>query len=235
MAESAPSQRVLEQLIPLMSAKGFAYRKKSHVFWRKVEQATHQFRVGFNGRGGFVSTDASIFVNYDQLDALCEKVYGCKGEYRVAGGDLLNSNYEPWQYNIFVSKYSALTPREKGAVDPALVHPQERIDGAVRFLIEAYDKLAEPLFRQLHTHRQLADMWLQDREPLEGYRLALHGTNRITIAPLLSAGLGDDPGWARADVDRVLTQCPLRLDLAEKVEKLRRFIDASDPADLLFD
>ena len=64
-------------------------------------------------------------------------------------------------------------------------------------------------------------MWLQDREPLEGYRLALHGTNRIKYAPLLSAGLGDDPGWARANVDRVLTQCPLRLDLAEDVDGRR--------------
>ncbi len=229
MAENTPSQRVLAQFIPLMAAQGFTYRKKNNAFSRKVEQATHHFQVGFDGRGGLVSTDASIYVTYDQIDAICGKAYGCDGEYRVAGGGLSQLGYQPSSYSIYVDEYAALTPREKGTVDPALVHPQERVDGAVRYLIHAYDTLADPLFRQLRTHRDLADRWMHGKEPLFKYRI-----DRIHIVQLLSAGLGDDPGWANAEVELLLAMCPLRLDLAADIEKLRHFMATSDPATLLF-
>ncbi len=228
MAENTPSKRVLAQLIPLMAKQGFTYLKKYNTFSRKVEQATHHFLVGFDGRGGLVSTDAFFFVTYDQIDAICGKAYDCKGDFRVAGG-LSELSHTKASYDIFVEEYAGLTPREKGKVDPALVHPQERIDGAVRFLIHIYDTVAEPLFRQLRTHRDLADMWMHGKIPLFKYRI-----DRVRIVQLLSAGLGDDPGWANAEVEDLLAMCPLRTDLAADMEKLRHFMATSDPATLLF-
>lgn len=223
MAENTPSQRVLAGFAPFMVAEGFTYRKKNNEFSRKVEHATHHFQVGFDGRGGLVSTNAHVFVTYDEIDSMCNKAFGCDGQWRVASRGSTSAG----RYDIYVEEYAALTPREKGKIDPALIHPQERVDGAVSSLINTYLTVAAPLFERLETHRQLADMWME--ETGFGSRI-----DRIRMVQLLSAGLGDDPGWANTEVEDLLAMLPLRRDLAASMEKLRIFIASSNPDELLF-
>jgi hypothetical protein len=56
-----------------------------------------------------------------------------------AFGGFLQLGIKPYEYDIFVDEYAAMTPKETGAVDPALVHPQERVDEAVRYVVETYE------------------------------------------------------------------------------------------------
>lgn len=72
MTELTPSQRVMERFVPWMAEQGFSYRKTGHKFTRATACASYEFSVVFDGRGGLVSTDAAIYVDFPKLRKLYE-------------------------------------------------------------------------------------------------------------------------------------------------------------------
>lgn len=212
-----------------MVEKGYKYRKKNHSFLRHAGPASQDFMVDFDGRGGFVSVSGSYWVRFDKLDALSKKLTGT-GIADVAGGGFAQTGVVPRKYDIYDSAYASLTPKQKGAVDPALVHPQERVDAAVRFIVDTHERYVVPLFERLNSYRALADFLL------EGFRggavLMPHVPHAIPMALLLAAALGDDPSEILSYADKCAPIYTGR-DIRASVSALQNAISQARPEDLL--
>lgn len=233
MTNPTPSQRVLEQLIPIMTGKGFTYHKKNHVFRRTAGPASQEFRVSFDGRGGLVSVGGGFTVEFVKLGILCEKAFGSAFSAGAFGG-FQELGVNPYVYDIFVDEYAAMTPKEKGSVDPALVHPQERVDGAVRYVVEAYEGHIAPLFDRLSSYRALSEFILRGTPGVTWTRGAPHPANAIPMALLLAASLGDDAAEILAYAEQA---APIYTgyDIRDVVARTQRFISQAQPGELLLD
>lgn len=233
MANPTPSQRVLDQLIPIMAGKGFTYRKTYHRFLREVGPASQEFSVNFDGRGGLVSVDGGFAVRFAKLAALFEKAIGSTmGSGAVGNFSVLDIT--PYKYDIFVDEYAGLTPKQKGAVDPMLVHPQERVDEAVRYLVGNYETQVDPLFDRLSSYRGLAGFLLADTPGVTWTPGAPHAARAIPMALLLAAALDDDPADILAYVEQA---APIYKgsDIRDLVARTQRFISEAQPGELLLD
>ncbi|MDQ1920280.1 hypothetical protein [Massilia pseudoviolaceinigra] len=229
MAKAGPSQAVLDQLVPIMVETGYKYRKKNHSFLRHTGPASQEFIVLFDGRGGFVSVTGADWVRFDKLDALSKKLTGT-GIHHVAGGGFAQTGVVPRQYDIYDSAYASLTPKQKGAVDPALVHPQERVDAAVRFIVDTHERYVVPLFDRVNSYRALADFLLEGLRG--GDVLFPQVPHAIPMALLLAAVLGDDPSEILAHADRC---APIYTgsDIRALVAAMQNAIRQARPEDLL--
>jgi hypothetical protein len=218
----------MEEFVPWMKAKGFSYRKTGHKFTLENACARYQFNVGFDGRGGLVSTDASMFVDFPKLGKLYEHATGQMGGI-CKGGGLLQLGAQPWQYDIFTQPYDGMTPVEKKGISTLLIHPQERVDGAITFLADAYEQVAQPLFQQFQTYRQLADhVMVQLRSvpvPLSFMNLPAEAGHVF----LLQLYLGDDTTEL---IDLTRKNCPpyRAAEFEAMAVKLRDFAATADPA-----
>lgn len=233
MASPTPSQRVLDQLVPIMTGKGFTYRKTNHRFLRTAGPATQEYTVGFDGRGGLVSVDGGFFVRFAKLAAIFEQAVGAPMG-AVAFGGFLQMKIEPYKYDIFVGEYAEMTPKQKGAVDPALVHPQERVDEAVRYVVGNYERHIAPLFDRLSSYRGLAGFLLADTPGVTWTPGAPHADRAIPMALLLAAALDDDPADILAYAEQA---APIYKgsDIRGLVARTQLFISQAQPGELLLD
>lgn len=233
MAVHSPSQRVLEQLVPIMEERGFAYRKKGHSFLRTIGPANQEFHVDFDGRGGLVSVGGGFSVRFVKFEALTNKALGCKlGAAAVAG--FLQMGIDPYKYDIFADDYADLTPKQKGAIDPELVHPQARVDEAVRYVVGNYEQYVAPVFDRLTSYRELADYLKAGRGTNGWTPERQHPSSEIPMALLLAASLQDDPTDILAYAEQVAPTYTGR-DVAGQIARIQHFVSQASPEDLLLD
>ncbi|HEX6372860.1 MAG TPA: hypothetical protein VF006_28315 [Longimicrobium sp.] len=216
-----------------MTGKGFTYHKKNHVFRGTAGPASQEFLVDFDGRSGLVSVGGGFSVRFSKLEVLFEKAVGSAMGAGAFGG-FSQMGIEPYKYDIFVNEYAAMTPKEKGSVDPALVHPQERVDEAVRYVVETYDTHVAPLFDRLSSYRGLSEFILRGTPGVTWTPGAPHAARAIPMALLLAAALKDDPAEILAYAEQA---APIYtgFDIRDLVARTQRFISQAQPGELLLD
>lgn len=123
---------------------------------------------------------------------------------------------------------------EKSLIDPELVHPQQRIEEAVTFILSAHEHYALPLFESVPTYRQLASYLFDGlRRNQPAYRYVCVSGWRLALILVLVRMLGDDPAelYAIADAyDAYAPPEPARRWMA-KVDSLYQ----ASPADFRLD
>src|SRR5262245_14932310 len=190
-AKQKPSDRLLELLVPLMAQEGFTYRKARHSFEKAFPHGRYAYWVMFSGRGGLVTVDGGFFVHFDALERQFEDVMGRRCPWS-AGASLLNAGADPWQFWLFDQQFASLTIKERAAYASEVVHPQERIEAGVQFLLGAYRSVALPFFQRFRTHRDLADFYADFRRSGYTGRCRPLTENVMYLSLLLAASLGDD-------------------------------------------
>jgi hypothetical protein len=155
-AQQTPTERLLAIFVPLMENEGYAYRKTHHRFIKKFPAGTHEYSLRFDGRSGLVTVDAGFFVHFDALEKHTKKALGYMCPWS-AGATLLNAGANPWNYFLFEDRFATMQPAERSGIASEVIHPEARLQEAVRFLLDAHTRYALPLFRGLQTVRHLAD------------------------------------------------------------------------------
>lgn len=234
IATTPPSKRVLELLSPRMADLGYSYKKTWHRFIKPFAHGTLEFWTSFDGRGGLLSVDGGFFVHFSKLETLCEKALGEKRSWTV-GASFGNARVKPRSYDVFVSEYAALTPKEKALIDPELVHPQERVEGAVAFLLDAHERYALPLFGKVPTYSQLLDFLLDGlRGNEETYRYFYIGPDTLAMAMLLMGALGKEPGELYGIADAYDTRCAAPRARSQ-LEKAAKFLESASAEELMLE
>jgi hypothetical protein len=155
----SPSQRLLSLVVPKMEAMGYRYRKTGNLFSKTNGETIDQFSLSFDGRGGLVSVDGAFAVILPKVEALLAKAFGANHPWS-AGASFGNAGIKPHLYDLFVMEYAALTPKQKAAVDPDLIHPQVRIEGGLAYVLDVHEQHACKLFQKVSTPRELYDLML---------------------------------------------------------------------------
>lgn len=216
-----------------MTGKGFTYHKKNHAFRRTAGPASQEFSVDFDGRGGLVSVGGGFSVRFVKLEALFEKAVGSVMSAAAFGG-FLQLGVDPYKYDLFDDEYAAMTPKEKGSVDPALVHPQERVDEAVRYVVGTYERHVAPVFDRLSSYRGLSGFLRRGTPGVPWTPGGPHAAHAIPMALLLAASLNDDP----ADILTYAEQAaPIYtgFDIRDLVARTQLFVSQAQPGELLLD
>jgi hypothetical protein len=190
VSSKKPAERLLDLFVPLMEREGYAYRKSNHRFQKPFRHGTHEYWLMFDGRGGLVGVDAGFFVRFEALEKHFQQALG--SESWSAGATLLNARANPWKYWLNEERVAAMTPKERSALPPDVVHPQSRIEAGVQFLMDAHRQHALPLFAQLQTYRQLADFYREYIKSGYSGRCRPLALNVVGLALLAAAALGDD-------------------------------------------
>jgi hypothetical protein len=175
-----------------MEAMGYRYRKTENIFSTTNGEAVDRFSLSFDGRGGLVSVSGAFSVILPDVEALLARAFPPKYLWS-AGASFLNAGVKPHRYDLFVMKYAKLTPKQKAAVDPDLIHPHERIEAALAYLLDAHEQHARKLFEKVTTARDLYDMMLDAmRGDAWSMRMSVQLATAMRNALVLGTALGLD-------------------------------------------
>lgn len=136
---------------------------------------------------------------------------------------------EPWKYDIFTQPYDGMTPREKKGISSMVIHPQERVESAIEFLIQAFELHAQPMFQQMESYRQVIDDGMLHLRSVP-CRFDLRGLEcRIGYLFLLHLHFGGDNDELIALARKIVP--PYRAaDLEKTISSLQAFAASADPA-----
>jgi len=185
-----PSERFLAQFVPLMEQQGYAYRKSQHRFVKRFAHGDQEYSLTFDARGGLTGVSAGFFIYFRALEGEFKKAVGYMCPWS-AGATLLNAGAKPWMLWLNEDRFAAMTPKQRAEFPSEVIHPQRRIDDAVRTFADTHARYAVPFFEKLQTYRQLFDFYLEHiRNGFTG-RCRPLPANVIYLSLLLAAMLGE--------------------------------------------
>lgn len=214
-----------------MEAMGYRYRKTDNIFSKTNGEAVDRFSVSFDGRGGLVSVNGGFSVLLPKVETLLAKAFKPRYSWS-AGASFLNAGAKPHQYDLFVMEYAELTPKQKAAIDPDLVHPQERIDEARACLLDIHERHARKLFEQVTTARALYDLML---DAMRGDVWAMRMSVQLPVAMRNALVLGAALGLDTNDIYRYAEAYDVRYKTQFATNSVREadaFLSTASPGDL---
>ena len=168
--DKKPSERLLEIVIPIISKKGFEYKKSKKEFVRKFPFGKQIFSISFDGRGGLTTVDCGLFIVFDELIKIYGEIFEKPNNtYWQVGEARLSYGYEYSKRELcpgflFDSKFGAMTLIEKSKYNTYEVHPEFKIRKGADFITCAYELFAETTFEKLNSYEHLFDFYLESIE-----------------------------------------------------------------------
>jgi hypothetical protein len=214
-----------------MEQKGYAYRKTNHRFLSAFPHGKYEFSLALDGRGGLVGVSAGFFVHFEALEKQFKKALGYACPWS-AGATLLNAGANPWNYFLNEDRFAAMSPEERAGLPSDVIHPQERVQACVQFLLDAHAQYAVPLFQKLQDFRQLADFYREYIQSGCSGRCRPLAENVIYLWLLVAASLGDNLDEIAASA-KGMKSAYVGHDVDSKVQTVRKHIEANDLKTLL--